>query len=376
MFASSVGLVGYTFVGYPVIMAALAWLRPRPARAVKGHSPPLTLVVCAHNEQEVIEAKLRNTQALEYPRERLEVIVVADGSDDETVQRAERFADVKVMHRPERRGKLAAMNRAAGEARGEILVFSDANNLYSPNALAELAAPFADPTVGVVTGRKAIDDGSGRPLDRAEGIYWRYESRLKIWESAIGSVAAAAGEMLAFRREAYRSPASNTLNEDFAQVMIAAIAGWRVIYAPLAISLEAASATIGEEATRRSRLVAGRWQAAAQLLPRLLVKRPFLAWQVASHKLARPLIPWGLMGAASSSLLLGRRRRWARCAAIAQAGFYGLAGVGAAKERRGRRDRLTYLPYYFCRMNAAALRGLRDLLAGRHDVVWQRVRRG
>jgi biofilm PGA synthesis N-glycosyltransferase PgaC len=376
LFAGSVAVVGYAFVGYPAAMALLARVRPRPVRLDPSFVPHISLIVVAYNEADVIDDKLRNVAALDYPSERLEVIVITDGSEDDTPDRAGRHPGVKVLHRPERGGKLAAMNRAAGEARGEILVFSDANNSYSPDALREIAARFADPGVGLVTGRKQIDDGHGRPLDRAEGLYWRYESRLKEWESAVGSVTAVAGEILAFRREAFYSPPAGTMNDDFVQAMLAASHGWRLVYAPAALSLERASATIDFEATRRSRLVTGRWQALALMLPALARRRPALAWQVISHKGLRPLIPWALATAAVSNAALAGRRAWARVPAALQLAFYAAALVGWRNERSGRRSRVPYLAYYFCRMNAATVRGLRDFARGRREAVWARVERG
>jgi cellulose synthase/poly-beta-1,6-N-acetylglucosamine synthase-like glycosyltransferase len=375
-FAGSAGLIVYTFAGYPAIMALMARIRSRPVGSDPAFRPRLSFIILAHNEEDVIEAKLANTLALDYPRDRLEVLVVADGSDDATARLAAGVGGVRVLHRAERRGKLAAMMRGAREASGDVLVFSDANNSYSKDALLVLAACFADREVGVVTGRKAIDDGSGRPLDRAEGLYWRYESKLKEWESACGSVLAAAGEILAFRREAFPELPFNALTEDMLQILAAAAAGWRVVYAREAISLEPASATLRDESTRRARLVAGRWQVAARMLPRLVVRRPRLAWQLASHKLTRPLIPAALLGLALSNQTLAARHRWARGFGAAQAGFYLAAMVGWRDELAGRRSRPTYLAYYFCRMNAAALAGPLSLLTRRQSVAWKRVQRG
>jgi cellulose synthase/poly-beta-1,6-N-acetylglucosamine synthase-like glycosyltransferase len=243
VFGACAGVIVYTFVGYPAIMALLARLRPRPPRADAGFVPRVSLIIAAHNEGEVIDGKLINTATLDYPADRLEVIVAADGSDDSTVDRAASFPGTKVLFDPQRRGKLAAIMRAAGDASGDVLVFSDANNHYSRDALRELVAPMADASVGVVTGRKQIA-GDDRALGQAEGMYWRYESKLKEWESAAGSVSAVAGEILAFRREALYPPPAGMLTEDFVQAMLAATEGWRVVYAPSALSVERASATI------------------------------------------------------------------------------------------------------------------------------------
>ena len=376
IFVGSVALIAYTFAGYPAIMALRARALRRPPHRDRGHLPSVSMIIVAYNEADVIEQKLANTAALDFPADRLEVIVVTDGSTDETPTRVGRTPGIRVLHEPERRGKLAAMNRAAGFAQGEVLVFSDANNRYSRTALRELVAPLADPRVGIVTGRKAIDDGSGRPLDRAEALYWRYEDKLKVWESETGSVVGVAGEILAFRREAFFSPRRGTMTEDFVQAMLAATNGWRVVYAPEALSLEAASATLGDEATRRSRLVTGRWQALAALLPAMLVRRPGLAWRVISHKGLRPLVPAALALAALSNAMLVPATTWARATMAAQLAFYAAAGLGWRDACRGRRRVVTFLPYYFSRMNLATIAGLRDFACGRREAVWARVQRG
>jgi len=374
--AGSLGFAIYVFAGYPALIALLARVRPRPLRWDSRHRPTVSLLVVAHNEAAVIERKLLNCAQLDYPAQRLELIVIAAGSDDGSPERLRDRPGVRLLFEPERRGKLMAMNRAARHAAHEILVFSDANNLYSRDALLELVAPFADPTVGVVTGRKAIADDTGRPLDETESLYWRYESQIKAWENGAGSVTGVAGEILAFRRAAYPELPAGTLNDDFVQAMTAAANGWRVAYAPNAISLERASATIEDEAVRRARLVTGRLQALGQVLGPLASRDPRLAWQVVSHKGMRPLVPGLLLVALLSSASLGRRSRWGRLIVAGQAAFAGAALAGWRGERTGRRHRLTHLPYYFVRMNVATVRGILDFAAGRREAVWQRVERG
>jgi biofilm PGA synthesis N-glycosyltransferase PgaC len=375
LLAGSLGLVAYVFAGYPAIMAALARLRPRPIRADAAFTPAVSLIIAAYDEADVIEAKLRDVAGLEYPPDRLEVIVAADGSEDDTAERARRFPGVRVLHEPERKGKAAAIERAAAMAAGDVLVFSDANNRYTRGALRALVAPLADPRVGLVGGRKAIEDGTGRSLDHAEGLYWRYESKLKAWEGAVGSVVGAPGEILAVRRTALPALKAGTVNEDFMQAVLVALAGWRVAYAPDAVSLERASATVEDEATRRSRLTAGRVQALHRLLAPL-ARRPGLACQVLSHKGLRPAVPWALAAAAWSAVALTRTWAPARWLAAGQAVFYGAALLGWRREKAGRRAGAAYLPFYFCRMNLATLDGLRDAALRRHSATWERVRRG
>lgn len=376
LLAGSLGLAAYVLVGYPVLIGLLARVRPRPVRGDYGHRPALSLVIVAYNESDVIDEKLRNCARLDYPADRLELIVVADGSDDGTPERVTEHPGVRLLFQPERRGKLMAMHRAARYARGEVIVFSDANNLYSRNALIELAAPFADPAVGVVTGRKAIADDTGRPLDETESLYWRYESQIKAWESVAGSATGVAGEILAFRRQAFPKLKPGIMNEDFVQAMTAALHGWRVAYAPRAISIERASASTSDEALRRARLVTGRLQAMHELLPPLAARDPQLAWQVLSHKGMRPLVPGFLSLALLCTGRFARRSVWGRAMASGQAAFAIAALAGWHGERAGRRHRLTYVPFYFVRMNVATVCGIRDFLGGRREAIWRRVDRG
>ncbi len=374
LLAISLAALAYTFVGYPAVAALLAHARPRPLRTEPGFAPALSVIVLAFNEESEIEARVENLRALDYPAERLELLVVTDGSDDATPERA-RATGATVIHESERRGKMAAMNRGADAARGEVLLFSDANNRYPADSAWAVVTPFADPAVGVVTGRKVIDDGSGRPLDAVEGAYWRYEAKIRAWESASGSTTGVNGEMIAFRRDAFPAPPEGTMNEDFVQAMMAASAGWRVIYAPNAVSLERASATSGDELTRRSRLVTGRAQALVQLLPRMLRTQPGLAFKLLSHKGLRPLVPVWMLAALASNAVLAVDHVWALALLVAQLGFYALAALGWLAERLGRRSRLLFIPYYFCRANLATVRGLWQFATGRREAVWERVRR-
>jgi hypothetical protein len=207
-------------------------------------------------------------------------------------------------------------------------------------------------------------------------LYWRYESKLKELESTAGSITAVAGEIRAFKREAMYWPPATTLTEDLVQALIAAMNGWRVVYAPHAMSVEHASATIDQEATRRARLMAGASQGLMWLLPRMAVRQPRLAWQVLSHKGLRPLVPAALLAYGASSLSLARTNRSARAMVAAEAAFYVCALLGRRDEARGRYRRWTYFPYYFCRMNAAAMSGLVGLARRRQGAAWTRVARG
>jgi len=380
--------IGYTYVGYPALLALLARVR-RPARPWPAVEPAVTLLIAAHNEQEVIAGKLDNSLALDYPRQKLQIVVAADGSDDGTpgIVRSYGGRGVELSFIPARQGKMAAINRAMSAARGEIVVFSDANNMYAPDMLRQLVAPFADPGVGAVTGAKVIlksDDALGE----SEGLYWRYESFIKRQETRLGSCTGAAGEVFAIRRNLFRPPPAGVINDDFVLAMQVVRSGYRVVYAPGARSFERASTSAQDEIVRRTRIIAGRYQAIA-MAPRLLpLKRPLAVWQVVSHKFLRPLVPFFMAGAMMASLLSvawpaqGSAPGWlilafpANWLALAlQAVFYGLAGLGRRLSHRGGLGRLLYLPTFLLDSNLAAVIGLYRFLTGGQSALWQRVPR-
>lgn len=368
----------YVLLGYPLLAGLLARARPRPVNRERGFTPSVSLVIAALDEGDVIETKLANCLSLEYPRDRLEIIVVTDGSVDDTPAKAARFGGVTVLHEDVRRGKAAALTRAIDAARGEVLVFTDANNALVGDALLELVSPLADSTVGCVTGRKAIDDGSGRPLDVAESAYWRYEAAIRRWESRFGSVSSVNGELLALRREAVTRLSSSVVNDDLVLAMEAAISGWRIAYAERALSLEPASATTGAESTRRTKLVAGRWSTLRRLGPRLARKDPLLTWQLLSHKALRLVLPAATAGLLVGNVAAVRRRSWAPPLLGAQCAFYAAAAAGWRVERRGTRNLLTFAPYYFVRMNIATAEGCLQALRRTPAslALWERVERG
>jgi cellulose synthase/poly-beta-1,6-N-acetylglucosamine synthase-like glycosyltransferase len=249
VFWAAVALVAYTYAGYPLLLALAARLR-RPPRWPE-HTPSLTLIIAAYNEEAVLAAKLRDTLTLHYPADLLQVMVAADGSDDATAAIAASFAPrVEVLHRPERAGKMAAINRAMEQARGEVVVFSDANNRYLPDALREMARPFADPRVGAVTGRKTVAAEDG--LGYSEGLYWRYESKIRTWETRLGCCVGVNGEIFAIRRSLFRPAPPGVVNDDAWMAMEVIKAGLDVVYNPRAVSVERVSPTAADEARRRA----------------------------------------------------------------------------------------------------------------------------
>lgn len=386
LFWFCVGSIAYVYAGYPALLALLARTRPRP-KPYPAATPSVTLLIAAYNEQAVIGEKLENTLALDYPADRLQIIVAADGSDDGTPDLVRAFAGrgVELSYSPPRRGKMAAINRAMAQGRGEIVVFSDANNLYASDALRELTAPFADPTVGAVSGAKQILKGDGA-LGESEGMYWKYESFIKEQETRLGCCTGVAGEIFALRRDLWELAPDGIINDDFYLAMRLVRRGYNVVYAPNARSAERVAPTVQDEVARRARIIAGRYQAIA-LAPQLLpFRRPLIIWEVVSHKFMRPLVPLAMVGALLTNLVavarpsrrdglwgLGAPTHWVMLGL--QASFYTLAWLGNRVERDGKWGKLLYLPTFLVNSNGAAVIGLYRFLRGRQTTLWERVQR-
>ncbi len=393
-FSLSLGLVVYTYLGYPLLLFILGRLRPKKAYpgelSSTSEQPSLSFLIAAHNEELIVAEKLSNTLSLDYPADKLQILVAADGSDDQTCAIVTSFADkgIDLSYHPRREGKTAAINRALGLAEGEIVVFSDANNMYHKEALKRLVVPFSDPSVGVVTGAKTILRGDGA-LGDSEGLYWRYESKIKQWETRLGCCTGVAGEILAVRRSLLEPLPEYVINDDFFLAMRIVKRGFRTVYVQDARSFERVSPTAGDEMARRSRIVAGRFQAMLLANHLLTLRKPLVLWQVVSHKFLRPLVPWAMIVAFSTNLAAvgmslsrptvsssrSHLTFWA-ILLLMQAAFYGLALWGRGLDRRGENvPKWLYLPTFLLSSNIAALQGFARFIRGRPTVLWQRVPR-
>ena len=381
LFWSAVGFAAYAYAGYPLLVGTLAGVFGRE-RAYPEHTPKVTLVIAAYNEETVIDRKLRESRAADYPRELLQVIVAADGSDDATAGFAAAHPGVEVLHSPERRGKMAAINRAMEWATGDVVVFSDANNHLRPDAISEIVRPFSDPTVGAATGRKVSSGQSG--LGFSEGAYWRYEAFLRRMEDRLGCTVGVNGEIFAIRRDLFRAAPESVINDDQWMAHQVTKAGYRVVFRPQAVSEEGVSADASAEAERRSRMVAGQWQVFARLHREVPWRRPLLAWTLISHKIIRPLVPFAMIAALAASATatlvgptggpLALAHPWSVATLALQGAFYLAAALAAPLSRR--LGRAAYLPRFLVDSNIAALRGLWRHLRGSQSASWDRADRG
>lgn len=314
LFWLSLALVLYTHLGYPLALRALLALRRRPTlRPGAWEEPPrVSLIVAAYDEEDSIEAKVANALALDYPRERLELIVASDGSADATAERARAAGADLVLDLP-RGGKIAAQNAAAGRASGEILAFSDANSLWAPDALRHLVEPFADPAVGYACGQVRFLDPGG---DNLEGSYWRYEMAVREMESGLAGVTAGNGAIYAVRAAAYL-PLAPSGSHDLSFPFLLAKRGLRSLYVPWARAEEKMVPTLEGEFARKRRMMVGLWDIVAgegMLSPRGYP--PLYAFEIASHRLLRYATPaLHLLALAANVALLGQG--WVYAATLA-----------------------------------------------------------
>ncbi|HEX2163793.1 MAG TPA: glycosyltransferase family 2 protein [Thermoanaerobaculia bacterium] len=380
VFAGCFAACVYLYFGYPALIWLVARSRPRPLRPAPGAEPPtLSVIVPAFDEEAVIGEKLANTLAADYPPERLEVLVASDGSTDGTEAIVARHAAadrrVRLLALP-RRGKAAALDAAAAAARGDVLVLTDANALVEPDAFARLAAPFADPAVGGVCGRKRYRLGRGADAtELGENLYWRYDQWIKERESRAGSVFAADGTLYALRRSLYVPIADPAQADDIALSARVVLQGRRLLFEPGAVAWEEAPADGRAELARKVR-VTNHSVRALWSLGRPLWTSGFYSLELLSHKLFRHLVPFLLLPMLASHLLLaagapgtvGAAARWLL---VPHLGFYALAAAGYLLRGRpaGRRRPLS-VPYYFTLVNTAALLGVLSILAGRRLRAW------
>ncbi len=374
LFWLSLCFIGYTYFLYPALIGLLA--RARPRRVRRGpYRPSISVVIAARNEGANIEARVANLLDQDYPADKVELLIVSDGSTDDTPARLEKLARehgrVRTWSLARNQGKAVAINLALEHAGGEMVVFTDARQRFAPDALARLAENFADPQVGSASGELVFTQSSRSTI--SVGLYWKYEVWLRMQESAAGSMLGATGAIYAIRRELFRPLPPGTILDDFLTPMRIVLAGKRAILDGRAICYDRPSSRAGQEMKRKVRTLAGNFQAFA-FEPRLLspLRNPATWWQVWSHKLARLLVPYGLVFMLLGSLAAAG---WFyKLVAAGQLAFYGLAAVGHAGEASGRpvKSRLVSFAYTFATLNIAAVAGLVEWARGNGAGVWKK----
>jgi hypothetical protein len=361
------GALAWTHVGYPLAAAALARVRPRPARRADV-TPEVAVVVAAHDEEDVIGRRVRNLLELDYPADRLRVVVASDGSTDGTdaavAAIAERDPRVSLVSAP-RRGKVPAQDAVVAGLDSEIVAFTDANSVWAPDALRTLVRSFADPDVGYVCGRLELQraDGTNR-----EGVYWRYELWVRGSESLLAGITGGNGAIYAVRREDYRLSDDPRMGHDLGFPYTLAQAGRRAVYEPAARAFEKASRSSEDEYGRRVRMQAQGW---THVLSGRMLRpaEPLFVAQLVSHRVLRYLSGLLHVGLLGSSLALAGRGGVYRTALAAQLAWLGLAAAGRLRVPLPG----AAIAYHYLLMTSATLAGLSRALRGDAPVVWEKA---
>ena len=380
-------IVFYTYLGYGMLLFLIIRLK----RLFKGKQAPtpmptdeelptMTLMICAYNEQDVVAEKMQNTRALDYPKDKFRVLWVTDGSNDRTNELLAAYPDVDIVFSPERRGKTAALKHGLREVKTQYVAFTDANTMINPEAMREIARQFMDKTVGCVSGEKRVAArAEGEMAAEGEGLYWRYESTLKRWDSELYSTMGAAGELYAVDPKLCRDVPDNALLDDFMMSMYIVDDGRRIAYSPDAYALEYGSADIHEESKRKRRIAAGGLQSIWWLRKMLNpFRQPLVAFQYISHRVLR----WSLTPVAMIILLIvnallvvfGAGTHYTVVLAL-QLAFYLATLLGYLLNERGYKNKLLYTAYYFVFMNLNVFRGMAYLRSHGHSGTWEKAKR-
>lgn len=377
LFWSATALLAWTYVGYPAALWIAALVRPRPG-ATASLTPSVSVVIAAHDEADCIRQKVDNLLSLDYPAERLEVLVGSDGSTDGTaaVAAACGAPNVRVFDYAERRGKAAVLNDLVAEASGEVLVFADARQRFSHQALRALVSHFAEPAVGAVGGDLVLVDtrANGSEVTHGVSAYWRYEKAIRRLEACVDSTIGVSGAIYALRRELFRPVPEDLILDDVLIPMRATARGYRVVHEPDARAYDRTAPTADAEFARKVRTLAGNFQLFATQ-PWLLVPWRNRLWlQTVSHKVCRLLGPPALVLALVSSAALAGEPLYA-AAFAAQLVFYTGALAGLFLRERVRKPPLLNLFYTFCLLNWATVVAFVRWLGGTQTVIWKSQQR-
>jgi cellulose synthase/poly-beta-1,6-N-acetylglucosamine synthase-like glycosyltransferase len=348
----SAGFAVYVYIVYPILLWGLqAVFRSTPQQ--QPFEPAISLLVAAYNEAAVIADKIRNSLALDYPVDNLEVVIASDGSKDATAEIVRSFAEaetggrVRLLDFEENRGKMAVLNDAIRELRGEIVVFSDASSMLAADSVRTLVHSFSDPGVGAASGVYRLLKKDQARLGSQEDLYWKYETFLKVQEAKLGAFTGAHGSLYAIRRALYPFPPPGTINDDFMIPMRILERGYRVAYEPAAVAYEEAHEMEGF--SRRVRITAGNIEQLREIKSLIWPPRPFVLFCLLSHKTGRLLVPVFMLIALAANIALRGQFPY-NWLLLGQVLFYGLAVLGAIVSLK---PKVLRLPYYFCMINSA-----------------------
>lgn len=386
LFWISLFVVFYTYVGYGILLCMLVKIKEffsKPAihQISPADFPYVSLLIAAYNEEKIVDEKMTNCFELGYPKDKLKIVWITDGSTDSTNEKLSRYSNTEVLFEPKRGGKTAALNRAMNFINTDIVIFTDANTILNKDSITEIVNAFSDPKVGCVAGEKRIaltSDTNTSSL--GEGAYWKYESVLKEMDSRLNTTAGAAGELFAVRKDLYEYVEEDTLLDDFIISMRIAKKGYKIRYCKNAYAVEGGSLNMREEKKRKVRIAAGGIQSVIRLSSLLNVfKYPLLSFQYISHRVLRwtitpvlliSLFPFNII------LVLNEEQIIYKILLSLQILFYLAAYTGKIFERRNIKLSVFLIPYYFMFMNFNVFSGLSYLLKKkRGDGTWEKAKR-
>jgi cellulose synthase/poly-beta-1,6-N-acetylglucosamine synthase-like glycosyltransferase len=378
------GIVFYTYLGYGIVLFVLLRIKrlfkkKKEVFLTDDELPEVTLLIAAYNEEDFVAKKVENTRSLNYPQQKLHQMWCTDGSNDRTPELLAAYPDVVVLHKPERAGKIAAMNRAVKFVKTPIVIFSDANTLLGKESIRKIAEMFSNPKTGCVSGEKRIfNDDSEAASAAGEGLYWKYESTLKRWDAELYSAVGAAGELFAIRTELFNEVEPDTLLDDFIISLRVAMQGFKIDYDPEAYAIETASANVKEELKRKIRIAAGGIQSVVRLYPLLnIFKYRLLSFQYISHRVLRwTITPVALVLLLFANIALAPFSTFFLIVLGLQILFYLSAYIGYILEDKKLKVKIFFVPYYFYIMNYAVFMGFGRYIKKSQSVNWERAKRG
>jgi cellulose synthase/poly-beta-1,6-N-acetylglucosamine synthase-like glycosyltransferase len=376
-------IVFYSYLGYGMILFILIKIKHAFFNKNQLYEfdelPTVTLLIAAWNEEDIIEEKIQNSFNLNYPSDKLQFLFITDGSTDQTPQIISKYNRINLLHQSQRNGKTASINRAMKQVTSDVVVFSDANTMLNEEALLEIVKHYSNEKVGCVSGEKRVRIPETAHASAAgEGLYWKYESKLKQWDSELYSAAGAAGELFSIRTHLFNETEVDTILDDFVISLRIVEKGYVIAYEPNAYALENSSDSIKEELKRKVRICAGAFQSMIRLSSLLNVfKHPVFTFQYVSHRVLRwTIAPLALFMLLPLNVYLAFTDPYIYKMILAlQVLFYAFAILGWKYEKMKTRKKLFFIPFYFLMMNYSVLAGFKRFLFNEQSQMWQRAQR-
>ena len=381
-------IVFYTYIGYGMLLYVMVLIKrlfcktsQAPILPDDDQLPDVTLMICAYNEEDIIREKMENIRQIDYPANKFCVMWVTDGSNDGSNDLLKQYPEVTLVYSPERKGKAMAMQHGLKVNKAEYVVFTDANTMLNANAIREIVRQFMKPNVSCVSGEKRV---AARTNDQiaaeGEGLYWKYESTLKQWDSDLYSAMGAAGELFAVKMSDYREAPTNALLDDFMMSMLIVKDGHRIAYTSEAYAMEYGSANMYEESKRKRRIAAGGlqsiWWLRSLMNP---LKYPVVSFLFISHRVLRwSITPFTMLALIPLNIALVALNAGViyTVIGILQLIFYAAAALGWLQTKTGRHGGLLYVPYYFLFMNMNVFAGIPYLRSHSKGGIWEKAKRG